>query len=149
MSTKKKPYSRIANGAQLRTDGFAHKRLQKKMAAKDAPAWLVRLEDETYEMLVRQVKLNDFLYLWDDDKGTNTRFSPEALAICGKQRQLLVRQLAAMTKYADILAERLDLALSELFDIESFCDKNGCASCTAVKAGAKKAPAKKQDKQKK
>lgn len=143
MSTKKKPYSRIANGAQLRADGFAHKRLQKKMAAKNAPAWLVRLEDETYEMLVRQVKLNDFLYLYDDNKGTNTRFSPEALAICGKQRQLLVRQIAAMTKYADILAGRLDLALGELFGDKASCNKDGCACRT------EKAPVKKQDKQKK
>lgn len=148
MSTKKKPYSRIANGAQLRADGFAHKRLQKKMAAKDAPAWLVRLEDETYEMLVRQVKLNDFLYLYDDDKGTNTRFSPEALAICGKQRQLLVRQITAMTKYADILADRLDLALGEFFGDGSFCDKKECA-CKTEKAEVKKAPAKKQDKHEK
>lgn len=152
MSTKKKPYSRIANGAQLRSNEFAHKKLQKKMAAKNAPAWLLRLEAETNEMLARQIKLEDFLYLCDDDKGTNERYSPEALAICGKQRQLLVRQLAAMTKYVAVLAERLDLALVEL-DAPAACDKKEC-TCKAEKAEvkmapAKKAPAKKQDKQKK
>ena len=149
MSTKKKPYSRIANGAQLRSNEFAHKKLQKKMAAKNAPAWLLRLEAETNEMLARQIKLEDFLYLCDDDKGTNERYSPEALAICGKQRQLLVRQLAAMTKYVEVLAMRLNLALAEFFGVEPSCDKNGCVSCKAEKAEAKKVPAKKQDKQKK
>ena len=157
MSTKKKPYSRIANGAQLRSNEFAHKKLQKKMAAKNAPAWLLRLEAETNEMLIRQIKLEDFLYLCDDDKGTNERYSPEALAICGKQRQLLVRQLAAMTKYVAVLAERLDLALVEL-DAPTVCDKKECTCKTekvevkkvpAKKAEVKKVPAKKQDKQKK
>ena len=143
MSTKKKPYSRIANGAQLRSNEFAHKRLVKKLAAKKAPEWLIHLEAEMNEALARQIKLEDFLYLCDDDKGTNERYSPEALAICGKQRQLLVRQLAAMTKYVAVLAERLDLALVDL-DVLGVCEK-----VPAKKVEAKKAPAKKQDKQKK
>jgi hypothetical protein len=149
MSTKKKPYSRIANGAQLRSNEFAHKRLVKKLTAKKAPEWLVRLEAEMNEALARQIKLEDFLYLCDDDKGTNERYSPEALAICGKQRQLLVRQLTAMTKYVAVLAERLDLALVDL-DVLGVCKKEAEAKKAPVKkAEAKKAPAEKQNKQKK
>lgn len=144
--SKKKPYSKIEAGKALRALKFAVARNAKAYAAKGAPDWFLRLNNELAVLAENTIKLRDFLYV-KETKDAKVVMSAEANAVCSKALKLLVKQEKQMGDLCATLQARIDLGWpKDPAPCKVAAKKCGCKAgekCKHDKAPAKKAAAKK------
>lgn len=84
--------------------------VETKLCGSAKVSYLSRLIDEIWELQCRLLKLDHFVWTYQDVRGQKAVLSKEIGELPAKERELMMRQLHTMRDLEKLLVERFDLA---------------------------------------